>query len=89
MQLVWRDNITEYLPVILILLIQKSHTQAPVFWQLFMEIKLLNEYRAFSWGRVNVAMEKQAMYLCFSVVITINGIKEVSCILRKICPFFR
>ena len=89
MQLVWRDNRTEYLPVILILRIPKSHIQTPVFWQLFMEIKLLNEYRVFSWGRENVAMEKQAICLCFSVVITLNGIKEGSCILSEICPFLR
>ena len=88
MQLVWRDNRTESLPVILTLLIQKSHTQTPVLWQLFMEIKLLNEYRVFSWES-NVAMEKQALCLCFSVVITLNRIKEERCILSEICPFLR
>ena len=58
MQLVWRDYRTEYLQVILILLIQKSHTQTVVFWQLFMEIKLLNKYRDFALGIVNVGNGK-------------------------------
>ena len=89
MQLVWRDNKIEYLPVILILLIKKSHIQTPVFWQFFMEIKLLNEHRVFSWGRANVAMEKQAICVCFSVVITLNGIKEERCILSEIYHFLR
>ena len=70
MQLVWRDNRTEYLPVILILLIQKSHIQMPVFGNFSWKQNYWTNI-VFFWARVNVAMEKQDICLCFSVVITL------------------
>lgn len=46
---VWRDNKSEYLPVILTLIIQKF---------VGFVFRLLSKYRVFSQGRVSIAMAK-------------------------------
>ena len=68
MQIVWRDNRTEYLPATLTLFIQTFvdfffNGLTPMFWQLFMELKLLNEYSVVSQRRVNVAKKASCMPL--------------------------